>query len=86
MSVPTGSGKTLASMRFALAHAKKYKKKRIFVIIPYTSIIDQNAKEIEDIFKTPEAVLEFHFNVMNEEEHSDTQEDSYTKKAELKKA
>lgn len=86
LSVPTGSGKTLASMRFALAHAKKYKKKRIFVIIPYTSIIDQNAKEIEDIFKTPEAVLEFHSNIMNEEEHSDTQEDSYTEKAELKKS
>ena len=66
LSVPTGSGKTLASMRFALAHAKKYKKQRILVVIPYTSIIDQNADEIRKVFQleqSNEEILEYHSNI-----------------------
>ena len=57
LCVPTGGGKTLASMRFALQHAQIYQKKRIIVVIPYTSIIDQNVKEIRDIFHMDEAIL-----------------------------
>ena len=64
LSVPTGSGKTLASMRYALAHAKEYHKERILVCIPYTSIIDQNAREIRTIFHNNDALLEHHSNVV----------------------
>lgn len=49
LAVPTGGGKTLSSLRYALEHAKIFHKDRIFYIIPFTTIIDQNAKEIKNI-------------------------------------
>ena len=73
LCVPTGGGKTLASMRFALQHAQIYQKKRIIVVIPYTSIIDQNVKEIRDIFHMDDAILEHHSNVMTEDDGEDTE-------------
>ncbi|PRR82652.1 CRISPR-associated helicase/endonuclease Cas3 [Clostridium vincentii] len=64
LSVPTGGGKTLSSLRYALAHAKKFKKDRIFYIIPFTTIIDQNAKEIKDILGHEDMILEHHSNLI----------------------
>ena len=43
MTAPTGTAKTLALMRFALEQAKVNGYKRIFVVLPYLSIISQNA-------------------------------------------
>lgn len=64
LSVPTGGGKTLSSLRYALEHAKKFKKDRIFYIIPFTTIIDQNAKEIKDILGHEDVILEHHSNIV----------------------
>jgi len=50
LTVPTGGGKTLSSMGFALERLKKNNLNRIFYVIPYTSIIEQNAKVFRDIF------------------------------------
>ncbi|NQT57373.1 MAG: CRISPR-associated helicase Cas3' [Bacteroidetes bacterium] len=72
LTVPTGGGKTLASLRFALQHAHKHNLDRIFYIIPYTSIIDQNVREVQKIFHSlserygVELVLEHHSNLTPE--------------------
>ena len=62
LTVPTGGGKTLASMAWALLHAVRYKKDRIIIVIPYTSIIVQTAAVLRDIFGV-ENVVEHHSNL-----------------------
>ncbi|PIC83256.1 CRISPR-associated helicase/endonuclease Cas3 [Sporosarcina sp. P1] len=66
LTIPTGGGKTFASLRYALKHAKKYNKSRIIYVVPYTTILEQNAKEVRNIIKQPEAVLEHHANVIDD--------------------
>lgn len=62
LTVPTGGGKTISPMAFALNYAVKHSKKRIIYVIPYTSIIEQNAEVFRKIFGMNN-VLENHSNV-----------------------
>lgn len=71
LTVPTGGGKTFSSFRYALAHASKYKKERIIYIIPFTTIIDQNASDIKEIFKEDNFILEHHSNIIRDNKDED---------------
>lgn len=71
LNVPTGGGKTLCTLRYALAHAEKYQKKRIIFIIPLLSVLDQNAKVIREYIKDESVIIEHHSNVVHEKEFAE---------------
>ncbi len=50
LTAPTGTGKTLALMKFALENAKELNKNKVIIVLPYLSIIDQNAQLYQKIF------------------------------------
>ncbi len=77
MTLPTGMGKTLTSLNWALHHAKAHPGiKRIVIVLPFISIIDQTANELKTIFKDFDVILEHHSNVIYEEAN---EEETYCK-------
>lgn len=73
LTVPTGGGKTTASMGFALEHAVACGMHRIIYVIPYTSVIDQNAAVFEKILGV-ENVVEHHGGITYELDEAESGE------------
>lgn len=75
LNVPTGGGKTLSSLRYALAHAAAWGKKRIVFVTPLLAILEQNAQVIRDYIGDGSIILEHHSNVIRTDEESEDQLD-----------
>lgn len=81
LTVPTGGGKTLSSVLWALRHCVANGMDGVIIAIPYTSIIEQTAETLRNIFGEAN-VLEHHSNI-NESIHNDsgTREDTESGKS-----
>ena len=71
-----GADRGRKDIRFALYHAKKFKKRRILYVAPFNSILEQNAAEIRKAVGEESDVLEHHCNVC----HDDTEKEEIYKK------
>jgi len=80
LSIPTGGGKTLASLRYALKHASREKKRHIIYVVPFTTIIEQNAEEVRKILLDDEHILEHHSNVVEDGDEDDEHQDGIINK------
>lgn len=76
LTVPTGGGKTLSSLRFALNHAIiSNDKERIFYIIPFNTILEQNSEDIREALNGYSGILEHYGTYISELEGDEGKKD-----------
>jgi len=80
VTLPTGLGKTMIAAEWALKHrSKKYRK--VIIVLPFLSIIDQTVKEYKNLFKdfnSDELILEAN-SIADRKYVDDSVEDSKNK-------
>ncbi len=67
LTAPTGLGKTIDLLAFAIRQCIKWHKRRIIVVLPYLTIIEQNCKDYREIIPD---LLELHSNAHSGDESS----------------
>lgn len=74
LTAPTGSGKTIAMLMFALRHAREHRLRRVVVVLPFLSLIEQTARIYKEAFGSDDGspyVLEDHCMTDSEPRHGD---------------
>ena len=64
LTAPTGLGKTLSLFAFAAEHCRLHGKRRVILVLPYLSLLEQNVK---DYRKLVPDLLEIHSNISSDE-------------------
>ncbi len=75
LNVVTGGGKTLTVTRSALYLAERFSKDHIYYVAPFTTILDQTARELRKALKRDDLILEFHSNLVGDKEDEDASGD-----------
>jgi CRISPR-associated endonuclease/helicase Cas3 len=76
LALPTGLGKTLtaASLAMSLREASSGPKRRIFIVLPFLSIIDQTAQVYEELLGEPSTSTLMQSHSLSERTYDDTEE------------